>query len=77
MLQLAGKELTLAQAAVGRFPGGSTAARLGAEEAYALKLAEIGQAHQDAPLLAMAAESLLNLSPWDYYQVPFSVGFRV
>ena len=42
---------------------------LAAEEAYAAGLAELGHQWQDAGVLAMAAESYMNLFPWDYYQV--------
>ena len=74
-VQLARRELMLADAAVARFAGGrSMQARLAAEETYALKLADLGKAFQDAGLMAMAAESLMNLSPWDYYQVRDVVG---
>ena len=60
----------LANAAVARFAAGtSMQLRLAAEETFALKLADLGKAYQDAALMAMAAESLMNLSPWDYYQV--------
>ena len=60
----------LADAAVARFAAGaSMQLRVAAEETFALKLADLGKAFQDAALMAMAAESLMNLSPWDYYQV--------
>ena len=70
-LQLARKEAALAAAAVARFPDGSALrpARDAAEAAWARALAALGREHRDAALLAMAAEALMNVSPWDYYQV--------
>ena len=71
-LQLARKEAALAAAAVERFPNGSALrpARDAAERAWAQTLAALGREHADAALLAMAAEAFMNVSPWDYYQVP-------
>ena len=71
-LQLAHKEAALAAAAVARFPDGSALrpARDAAERTWAQTLAALGRGHADAALLAMAAEAFMNVSPWDYYQVP-------
>ena len=63
------KELLLAEALAGRFGVGSLAVRLAAEESYARRLAALGEQFQDAALLAMAAESLTHVTPWDYYEV--------
>ena len=64
------KELELAQALSGRFGIGSLQERLDGEEAYARRLAKLGEKFQDAALLAMAAEALTHVTPWSYYQVP-------
>ena len=68
------KELQLAEALSGRFGTGSLQERLNGEEAYARRLAELGEQHQDAALLAMAAEALTHVTPWSYYQVLPSEG---
>lgn len=69
--QLARKEAAAAAAAAARYCDGSAArpARDSAEEAWARALAAAGREHSDAGLLAIAAEGLMNVSPWDYYQV--------
>ena len=64
------KELQLAEALSQRFGVGSLVERLAAEEAYARRLEALGTAHRDPALLAMAAESLTHITPWDYYAVP-------
>lgn len=38
-----------------------------AELSYAETLAQLGKRWRDAGILAMAAESYMNLFPWDYY----------
>ena len=55
-----------------RYNNGSEASldrALAAEQSYAEALAELGAAWKHAGVLAMAAESYMNLFPWDYYQV--------
>lgn len=69
---MAKKEMALAIAlAQKRFPEGSTTgdARHAAEKEYAEAMAKVGTALNDAPIMAMAAEAFMNLSPWDYYEV--------
>ena len=57
--------------AVKRFPRGTAErpARDAAEKEYAEGMAAIGAKTGDAGVLAMAAEALMNLSPWAYYEV--------
>ncbi|KAK9789960.1 hypothetical protein WJX73_005679 [Symbiochloris irregularis] len=70
--QLAARELALTDCLYRkRYAKGSDAsleAALAAEEAYARCLADLGSTWGDAAVLAMAAESYMNLFPWDYYQ---------
>ena len=63
------KELRLAELLSQRFTTGSLEQRVAAEEAYARRLAALGEQYQDASLLAMAAESLTHTTSWDYYEV--------
>ena len=60
----------MAAAAVERFPDGSALrpARDAAEAAWARALAAAGREFRSGALLAVAAEALMNVSPWDYYQ---------
>lgn len=60
----------MAAAAVERFPDGSALrpARDAAEAAWARGLAAAGREFRSGALLAVAAEALMNVSPWDYYQ---------
>ncbi|KAK9824022.1 hypothetical protein WJX72_007032 [[Myrmecia] bisecta] len=69
-LQLAQKELAYAEAAVKRFAKGSERQpqRDAAEQAYAAAMRDIGYKYADQHALAIAAESYMNLSPWDYYE---------
>ena len=68
--QLARAEAAAAAAAVERFPDGSALrpARDAAEAAWARGLAAAGREFRSGALLAVAAEALMNVSPWDYYQ---------
>lgn len=63
------KELLLAELLSQRFTTGSLEQRMAAEEAYARRLADLGEQYADASLLAMAGESLTHVTSWDYYEV--------
>lgn len=67
---LAGQQdLAFAEAVSQRFAAGSALnpARAVAEEQYADALVKIGHSFNSSKALAIAAESYMNLSPWDYY----------
>ena len=69
MLQESQQDLAFAEAASQRFAAGSALgpARTAAEEEYAEALLDIGRTFNNTKALAIAAESYMNLSPWDYY----------
>ena len=69
MLQASQQDLAFAEAASQRFAAGNALgpARTAAEEEYAEALLDIGRTFNNAKALAIAAESYMNLSPWDYY----------
>ncbi|DBA72834.1 TPA: hypothetical protein ACH3X2_010219 [Trebouxia sp. C0005] len=66
------QDLAFAEAASQRFAAGSALgpARTAAEEEYAKALLDIGRTFNNTKALAIAAESYMNLSPWDYYAQP-------
>lgn len=67
--QAAQQDLAYAEAVSHRFQAGSALnpGRAQAEEQYAASLVLIGHNFNDSKALAIAAESYMNLSPWDYY----------
>ena len=69
-MQVAQQDLAFAEAAWQRFAPGSALgpARAAAEEGYATALAAIADRFNNSKASAIAAESFMNLSPWDYYQ---------
>lgn len=69
VLQASQQDLAFAEAASQRFAAGSAlgTARTAAEEEYAEALLDIGRTFNNTKALAIAAESYMNLSPWDYY----------
>jgi len=69
VLQASQQDLAFAEAASQRFAAGSALgpARTAAEEEYAVALLDIGRTFNNTKALAIAAESYMNLSPWDYY----------
>lgn len=68
-MQVVQQDLAFAVAASHRFAAGSAfgPARAAAEETYAATLANIGQEFNISMPFALAAESYMNLSPWNYY----------
>ena len=69
LLQASQQDLAFAEAASQRFAAGSALnpARTTAEEQYADAMLDIGRTFNDTDALTIAAESYMNLSPWDYY----------
>ena len=69
LLQASQQDLAFAEAASQRFAAGSALnpARTTAEEQYADAMLDIGRTFNDTNALTIAAESYMNLSPWDYY----------
>lgn len=73
VMQAAQQDLAYAEAVSHRFEAGTALnpGRAQAEEQYADSLVLIGHKFNNSKALAIAAESYMNLSPWDYYiQVP-------
>lgn len=73
VMQAAQQDLAYAEAVSHRFEAGTALnpARAQAEEQYADSLVLIGRNRNNSKALAIAAESYMNLSPWNYYiQVP-------
>lgn len=73
LMQAAQQDLAYADAVSNRFKLGTALnpGRAQAEEQYADSLVLIGRTFNNSKALAIAAESYMNLSPWDYYiQVP-------
>ena len=70
ILQVVQQDLAFSEAVTGRFKPGSALgqARASAEEGYAEALANIAERYNNSQASAMAAESYMNLSPWDYYK---------
>lgn len=68
-VQAAEQDLAYAEAVSRRFKAGTALnpGRAQAEEEYADSLELIGRRFNDSKALAIAAESYMNLSPWDYY----------
>ena len=68
-LQASQQDLAFAEAASQRFAAGSALnpARTTAEEQYADAMLDIGRTFNSTKALTIAAESYMNLSPWDYY----------
>lgn len=66
------QDLAYAQAVSRRFKAGTALnpERAQAEQEYADSLELIGRRFNDSKALAIAAESYMNLSPWDYYSQP-------
>lgn len=72
-MQAAQQDLAYAEAVSHRFEAGTALnpGRAEAEEQYADSMLLIGRNYNNSKALAIAAESYMNLSPWDYYvQVP-------
>ena len=69
VVQAAQQDLAYAEAVFHRFEAGSALnpGRARAEEQYADSLVLIGRKFNNSKALAIAAESYMNLSPWDYY----------
>lgn len=73
LMQAAQQDLSYANAVSKRFKAGTALnpGRAQAEEQHADSLVLIGRTFNNSKALAIAAESYMNLSPWDYYiQVP-------
>ena len=70
ILQAARQDLALAEAVSVRFKPGSALgqARAAAEEEYAEALVSIADTYNSTLASIIAAETYMNLSPWDYYQ---------
>lgn len=68
-MQATQQDLAYAEAVSSRFKAGTALnpGRAQAEEEYADSLVLIGRRFNDSKALAIAAESYMNLSPWDYY----------
>ena len=68
-LQAAQQDLAFAEAVSRRFAAGTALnpGRYAAEEQYADALLQIGRDFNNSKALGIAAESYMNLSPWDYY----------
>lgn len=72
-MQAAQQDLAYADAVSLRFAAGTALnpERAHVEEQYADALVQLGRHFNNSKALAIAAESYMNLSPWDYYtQVP-------
>ena len=69
-MQVPAHDLDLCEAMVERYADHSEfgEARQKAEMQYAKDLEQIGKQYGDPHVLAMAAEALMNLHMWDYYQ---------
>ena len=69
LVQAVQQDLAFAEAVSHRFAAGSALnpARSAAEEQYAQALVELGHTFNNSKALTIAAESYMNLSPWDYY----------
>ena len=73
VIQAVQQDLAYAEAVSHRFEAGTALnpGRAQAEEQYADSLVLIGRNFNNSKALAIAAESYMNLSPWDYYiEVP-------
>ncbi|MER8612605.1 hypothetical protein [Mesorhizobium sp. M0435] len=63
------KERALIEALSRRYGTSLTASRLPLDQAWAGALGEVGTAHpDDADVLVLYAEALMNLQPWDYWE---------
>ena len=69
-MQVAQQDLAFAEAVSQRFAPGTAlgSARAAAEEGYATALVAIADRFNNSKASAIAAESFMNLSPWNYYQ---------
>lgn len=70
MMQVAQQDLAFAEAMSQRFAPASAlgSARYAAEETYATALVAISDKFNNSKASAIAAESFMNLSPWNYYE---------
>lgn len=63
------KEGALIEALSSRYGANSTEGRLALDQSWADALGEVVDAHpKDADVLALYAEALMNLQPWDYWE---------